>query len=498
MKITYWKGAAIVAALTLLLAEPALAQSTGGQLSSGGIMNDVLVRFRDATSTWGPIIQAAASRLFWALATISLVWTGGMMVLRKADIGEFFAEFTRFIIVTGFFWWLLTNSVTGMNIAGTIITSMQQLGAQAGGLSTSNLGPSSIVDLGFDLFNRTVEATSELSWREMGTVIVMELQALAVLLVLALISVNMLLTLASAWIVLYGGIFVLGFGGARWTSDMAINYYKTVLGVGLQLLAMVLIIAIGKSFLTHYFAQLSNNLAIQELAVMLVVAIILLVLANKVPPLIAGIATGASSGGGGVGSLGAGTMFAAGMAAAGLASQAVTAAASGGTSLAASAAGGAQAVMAAASAASQAADGISSVGGGGESGGGGNAGGEPMAAASGGGSPMAQAAGDDASGSGGNSGGGSSSGGGKAGQIAKGTVANLAKGIGSMASAKDGIMADAAKSRIAETAGGKLAATIKAASSATADNSLSGSKDNAPAAAGNDEVAAFVNRPQAT
>ena len=32
------------------------------------------------------------------------------MALRKADIGEFFAEFVRFTIFTGFFWWLLINA----------------------------------------------------------------------------------------------------------------------------------------------------------------------------------------------------------------------------------------------------------------------------------------------------------------------------------------------------------------------------------------------------
>jgi type IV secretion system protein TrbL len=55
-------------------------------------------------------------------------------VLRKADIGDFFAEFTRFIIFTGFYFWLLTNAVSGHNIAGTIIASMQQLGGTAAGL----------------------------------------------------------------------------------------------------------------------------------------------------------------------------------------------------------------------------------------------------------------------------------------------------------------------------------------------------------------------------
>ena len=49
----------------------------------------------------------AATWLFWTLGTISLAWTGGMLILRKADIGEFFAEFARFILFFGFYLWLL-------------------------------------------------------------------------------------------------------------------------------------------------------------------------------------------------------------------------------------------------------------------------------------------------------------------------------------------------------------------------------------------------------
>ena len=44
----------------------------------------------------------------------------------------------------------------------------------------------------------------------------------------ALVSVNMMLLLIGSWILAYAGIFFLGFGGARWTSDMALNYFRTV------------------------------------------------------------------------------------------------------------------------------------------------------------------------------------------------------------------------------------------------------------------------------
>ncbi|MCX5566347.1 P-type conjugative transfer protein TrbL [Alcaligenes phenolicus] len=467
---------------TVVLAEPAMAQ----ELSSSGVMNDVLDRFHTTASTWGPAIEAAASRLFWTLVVISMVWTFGMMALRKADIGEFFAEFVRFTIFTGFFWWLLTNATTGMNIAGTMVASLQALGAQAGGLTDSKLGPSSILDLGFELYHKTVQATSELGWRQFATALVMELLAIAVLIVLALIAINLLLVMASVWILMYAGIFFLGFGGSRWTSDMAINYYKTVLGVAAQLMAMVLLVAIGKQFINHYYAQISEGVTSQELTVMLVIALILLFLVNKVPSMISGIVTGASLGTiSGAGSFGAGAAMGAAMTAASMATGGAALAGKAVMSAAAGATGGVSAVQAAfqkASASMSSGGDMPSMGsitGGNPGGDGGSGGGESTADST----PFVQAAGF-------GDGGSSSSGGGfvRAAKLATGTASELAKGVGSQ-------MKQGFQERVNETKGGKMAAAIRenmepkeAGQSGQFDgNSLGGAQ-------GNDEVASFVNR----
>lgn len=311
MKKIYWQALIIGGAL-VLASEAAMAD-----LGSDGIMNTVLKKFDTAASSWAIALTDAASRLFWTLVLISMVWTFGMMALRKADIGEFFAEFFRFTVFTGFFWWLLTNAVTGMNIAGTIISSMQQLGAQAGGLGSTKLDPGAIVDIGFDLFGKILGAVDQLGWKDFDMAIAMMILGGIILAILALISVNLLLLLATSWIVLYAGIFFLGFGGSRWTSDMAMNYYRTILGIAVQLLTMILVVAIGKSFLENFAMQISSHTTIQELAVMMVVSIILLVLTNKVPTTIAGIITGASMGNTGIGQLGAGAMIGAGAVTAG-------------------------------------------------------------------------------------------------------------------------------------------------------------------------------------
>lgn len=493
-------------------------------IDSSDVMDSVLIRYQSAVVGWAGVITSSATWLFWTLVLISMVWTFGMMLLRKADIGEFFAEFVRFTIFTGFFWWLLIN---GPAFADSIMASLRQLGGNATGLGSS-LSPSGIVDVGFAIFDRVVDQSSV--WSPVNSAVGIII-AVVILVILALVSVNMLVLLVAGWILAYAGVFFLGFGGSRWTSDMAINYYKTVLGVAAQLFVIVLIVGIGNTFLDDYFNRMNVGITIKEMGVMLIVSVILLMLVNKLPNLVAGIISGASIGGVGIGQFGSG-------AAIGAAGMATAAAATGGAMIvagAANAAGGAQAVMAAFSKASENVSSGSDVltnmwGGGGAAAGGvssdsSNTGGTPFAKAAGfsnssdsmwgrgedmdakwqaeSGTEKAKSDGKQTSGSnestssaktgqGGNRQSTSTQNGGfmtaaaTSGKIAVDAGVNLAKGIADVAKAK-------ANERIADTTPGKIAGAIRGGSSPEtniefAGNSLSGEND------AHSEVAAFVNR----
>src|SRR5690606_32879218 len=266
-----------------------------------------------------------------------------------------------------------------------------------------------------------------------------------------------------AWLMAYAGIFFLGFGGSRWTSDMAINYYKTVLGVAVQIMTMVLLVGIGNDMLSSFYTRMNQNvLNFEELGVMLVFCMALLSLVNRVPPMVAGIITGSSIGSaGGIGNFGAGAAVGAVMGAAGMAAGAASVAGSAVMGGAANLAGGGSAIKAAfdkAQASMSSGSDMPSMGGMSNSNPGGtgtNAGGDSST----GSSPFAQAAG---------FGGSSESGANRAVSLAAGTAGNLAKGIGSMAAEKT-------KNRVADTAGGRLASSLRATTPSFEDNSLAGS-----------------------
>jgi type IV secretion system protein TrbL len=518
-----------------------------------GLLDNVLDRYSTAASSWAATITTHATWLFWTLALISMVWTFGIMALRKADIGEFFAEFVRFTIFTGFFWWLLVN---GPNFATSIMNSLRQIGGTATGTG-SDLTPSGIVDIGFEVFAKVLVKSSIWSPIDSATGIFI---SIIILIVLALIGVNMLLLLVSAWILAYAGVFFLGFGGSRWTSDMAIHYFKTILSVAAQLFTMVLLVGIGKSFIDQFYTNISAGMNLNELAVMLIVAVVLLALVNKVPSLVGNLAMGGGTGSLG-GGLGAGAVV-------GAAAMGAAAAATTGAALVAGAAnigGGAQALMAAFSKANAAASAGGSSGDWGAAAGGGSG---PGGNGSGGGSALAAAMGDNSSGNSFGTGqNGSASSGpanfagpaskesidsqdsttgsagnytqnngpgtnpdakekypqdngapgrvksttplaaagaaaAKVGKVTVGTATNLAQGSWDVTKAKGHELVEAAMDRIGETVGGKIATAIKASdtsrtksndSSAPFDNdSLSNGKVASLDAAA--EVAAFRDR----
>lgn len=276
-----------VARNTLILAFLLCSHEAHAQLSNAGILDQTIERFNQSASTWAEIIQNHATFLFYTLGVISLSFTFGMMLLRRADIGEFFAEFIRFILFFGFFLWLLRN---GPKFSNEIVSSLASIGSQAS--RTGAASPSSIVDFGFLLISQSFKNSSIWSAFDSSVGFVL---SLLILIMLSVIAINLSLLFITSWILSYAGIFFLGFGGSRWTSDMAINYYKTVLGNAVQIMTMVLIIGVGNDLLENFYNSMSENKTnFEELCVFAVFTMALMFIANKVPPLVAGIMTGSS------------------------------------------------------------------------------------------------------------------------------------------------------------------------------------------------------------
>jgi len=275
------------------------------------IVNPLLQKFQSAAQSWAAPLTTGATNLFWILALISLCWTGFAMLLRHTNLIEIFAELFRFVFVTGFFYWLLVN---GPAFAQDIINSLRQLGGQASGTGQA-LVPAQIVYLGVQILQSQLKP---INWLIPGSNLIPVALSVIILITTILIAANVVVLLVCAWVVSYAGIVVLGFGGCRWTSDIAVNFFRTALGVGLSLMVMELIIGLGGTFLQSLVQQGQTG-DIGELVALTIAVILIAILSHRLPVMVSGMVTGSGHHNGYVGAWGLMGAIGAAMAAAGIA-----------------------------------------------------------------------------------------------------------------------------------------------------------------------------------
>jgi P-type conjugative transfer protein TrbL len=241
-------------------------------------------------------ILDAAKTLFVSLALASLVWTMGLHVVRQ-DLGDVLMELLRFMIATGTLYWLLINASNhggGDDFVQRIVGSFYQMGSHDSGGAFRVRG-NSAVTRALHVYMKVMDDTST---GQDADRIVGGIMGVTVLVALTLLAAQFLLALVMAWLLGYGGIFLLGFGGARWTSQIAINYYKHVVALGVAILALGAIGLVSEEIFSHIVPSygVRTKMTYVELGLTLAVSLLMLVLGLRVPQLLYTLVTGSSLG----------------------------------------------------------------------------------------------------------------------------------------------------------------------------------------------------------
>ena len=107
-----------------------------------------------------------------------------------------------------------------------------------------------------------------------------------------LARLDMIYGLAVVFLVLTGiARLVWGVKGMSWYVSQPLFHLKMTLFV------LILLVGVGNNLLTSFYAKMNKaTLNFEELGVMLVFCVALLMLVNRVPPLVAGIITGSTPG----------------------------------------------------------------------------------------------------------------------------------------------------------------------------------------------------------
>lgn len=279
----------------LLLPNLAFSAGVNGAEAAQGFFNNVGKTFKEECEAIGFALQLSASYLFWTLAGIALAWQAIEMTLRRAEIGDIFSTLVKYIITTGFFWFLCVH---GSEIGYKIAVSFEQLAGLANAGFHGEIGPSELIDLGYELvgdeiFGKLMSQYDSMWYIPERTLLIF--MSIFILLIMFILAIKLLLKLIQIWGLVYIGAFFLGFGGASWTQDWAKKYFYNVLAKSAEYFAMVVVVCIMKGLIQNYVAKF-ELLSIMDSLSLLLPLFCAYFIFDQLPVAIAGVVGGSGGG----------------------------------------------------------------------------------------------------------------------------------------------------------------------------------------------------------
>ncbi|GCA50104.1 trbL/VirB6 plasmid conjugal transfer protein [Sinorhizobium sp. KGO-5] len=274
----------IAGILCLVFAAPAFAQQ-------GQVLTELENQVSTAAKGWETTIMDAAKSLFWILATIEVGIAAVWLALHAASLDSWFAELVRRIMFIGFFAFVLTQ---GPTFARAVVDSLFQIGAGGGSAS-----PAEVFDAGIRVASQMSQQVKFGVFEDNALAIAAVLAMGVVVICFSLVAAIFVSVMVEMYVGLLAGMIMLGLGGSSFTKDFAVRYLVYAFGVGMKLMALVMIAKIGSEVLmglantpTASSDQFVTTLAVAGISV------VVFIIAMYVPSIIQGVVQGASVSGG--------------------------------------------------------------------------------------------------------------------------------------------------------------------------------------------------------
>ncbi|NTZ47733.1 P-type conjugative transfer protein TrbL [Lelliottia aquatilis] len=269
--------------LPLLLLFPSL--SFAASAPDTHSIDQIIQAFQTATHNWEPIIHRLTMGLFWGLVTISFTWSFIQIALKGGGLIDVTAELVTRVITVGVSLWLVNEAP---NLARSLIESFQYVGNQLSG-GAVKFSPGNILELAMNIISLVYDNTSK--WQPINSIMFF-MTALIILICFALIAMDMVVLIVSAYITVSGGIVMMGFLGSDWTREHAINYFTAVLGVALKMFVMQILISLGYGFIRDWCAGMDGNSDTLAYLALVGVSVVFYGMVREIPQIAASLASG--------------------------------------------------------------------------------------------------------------------------------------------------------------------------------------------------------------
>jgi len=224
------------------------------------VANTLVAQFQAAIAAIYGAILPIAQNLFIFLAAIHITWALIWWVIEKDDPVPLFVSLLKNLMRIAFFWFVLLNANA---LSQTVITSFRlagQAAALAAGSPAASLDPAAMVGVGANLADQLLSNINiagilgTLAGALLGGVL-----ALVMFLAFLFIAAQMAIALVEAFIILGGGVLLLGFLGSPWTAGFGMTYFGALVGSGVKLFLIYIIAGIGSALVPGWSAFLAGG-----------------------------------------------------------------------------------------------------------------------------------------------------------------------------------------------------------------------------------------------
>jgi type IV secretion system protein TrbL len=259
------------------------------------VLDDFLNKFRTQVDAGFGLIQGDVSATLGTLVVISIVITALLWAIDENQ--NVLASLVRKVLLVGFFAWLVSQWPT---LTKTVINGFAALGLKAGGgamtVTTFTTSPSQIVMAGINVISGLMQYVKKISpgpiefFAHIDVVAMALIAAVGILIAFVILAVEIVVTIIEFHIVTLVAFVTVPFGVLTQTSFMSERAIGYVVSVGIKLMALAIVVSLGTTVFDNY--TVSTDPGIGEDVGLLLAAVVMVMLALKIPSIAAALISG--------------------------------------------------------------------------------------------------------------------------------------------------------------------------------------------------------------
>jgi type IV secretion system protein TrbL len=259
------------------------------------VLDDFLSKFKTQVDAGFGLIQSDVSGTLATLVVISIALTAVLWAIDENQ--NVLAALVRKTLLVGFFAFLVTQ---WHSLSTTVVNGFAALGLKAGGGAMSvtdfTTSPSKIVMAGIQVIAGLMQYVKTIApgpiefFAHIDVVLMAIVAAIGILIAFVILAVEIVVTIIEFHIVTLAAFVTVPFGVLTQTAFMSERAIGYVVSVGIKLMALAIVVSLGTTVFDSY--TVSADPGIGEDVGLLLAAVVMVMLALKVPAIAGALISG--------------------------------------------------------------------------------------------------------------------------------------------------------------------------------------------------------------